>query len=83
MRVPKGHLKFLIPVSFFNILLWHVFSAWGISLLESGQASIIAYTMPLWAVIFSIILNKEKPHLQNENPENLPNQAPTQRRRFR
>ena len=64
MRVPKGHLKFLIPVSFFNILLWHVFSAWGISLLESGQASIIAYTMPLWAVIFSIILNKEKPHLQ-------------------
>ena len=64
MRVPKNHLKFLIPVSFFNILLWHVFSAWGISLLESGQASIIAYTMPLWAVIFSIILNNDKPHLQ-------------------
>ena len=36
-----------------NITLWHVFSAFGIKLLGGGQASIIAYTMPLWAVLFS------------------------------
>ena len=45
-------------------MIWHIFSAWGIRLLASGQASIIAYTMPLWAVLFSILINKEHPTAQ-------------------
>jgi drug/metabolite transporter (DMT)-like permease len=45
-------------------MIWHIFSAWGIRLLASGQASIIAYTMPLWAVLFSILINKDRPTTQ-------------------
>ena len=64
MRVPAGQWKPLIVASLFNVMFWHIFSAWGIRLLASGQASIIAYTMPLWAVLFSMIINKESPTLQ-------------------
>jgi drug/metabolite transporter (DMT)-like permease len=64
MRVPRGQWKPLLIAAMFNIMIWHIFSAWGIRLLASGQASIIAYTMPLWAVVFSMLLNKERPTAQ-------------------
>jgi drug/metabolite transporter (DMT)-like permease len=64
MSVPKGQWKPLILAAVFNVMIWHIFSAWGIRLLASGQASIIAYTMPLWAVVFSMFLNNERPTLQ-------------------
>ena len=64
LDVPAGKWKPLIVASLFNVTIWHIFSAWGIRLLASGQASIIAYTMPLWAVLFSIIINKDHPTAQ-------------------
>jgi len=57
---PKGQWREIILASFLNITLWHVFSAHGIRLLGGGQASIIAYTMPLWAVVFSILFIGER-----------------------
>ena len=57
---PKGQWREIILASFLNITLWHVFSAFGIRLLGGGQASIIAYTMPLWAVVFSIVFLGER-----------------------
>ena len=44
------------PVLFcgsFAILGWMVFSAYGVSLMPAGRASIIAFTMPLWATIIA------------------------------
>ena len=46
----------LRPVLFcgsFAILGWMVFSAYGVSLMPAGRASIIAFTMPLWATIIA------------------------------
>ncbi len=37
----------------FNILGWHLFSGYGVSMIEAGRASIIAFTMPVWAALFS------------------------------
>ncbi len=56
MTVPRGQRKQLFLAATLNVGIWHIFSAWGIRLLGSGQASIIAYTMPLWAVVFSMPL---------------------------
>ena len=64
LSIPAGQLNPLIVASLFNVTIWHIFSAWGIRLLASGQASIIAYTMPLWAVLFSIIINNDHPTTQ-------------------
>ena len=50
------HLDEVGPVLFcgsFAILGWMVFSAYGVSLMPAGRASIIAFTMPLWATIFA------------------------------
>lgn len=37
----------------FAILGWMVFSAYGVSLMPAGRASIIAFTMPLWATFIA------------------------------
>lgn len=59
LRVPAGQWRRLLAASFFNITCWHIFSGFGVSLLASGRASIIGYTMPLWVVPLSMWLLKE------------------------
>jgi drug/metabolite transporter (DMT)-like permease len=58
---PKGQWRLLLIASALNITGWHIFSAMGIRLLGSGHASIIAYTMPLWAVTFAMLFAGERP----------------------
>ena len=38
----------------FNIIGWHLFSGYGVSLMEAGRASIIAFTMPVWASALAV-----------------------------
>ncbi len=49
----------LALVAVFNIVGWHLFSGWGVSLMASGRASIIAFTMPLWAAFLAVWLLAE------------------------
>lgn len=44
----------------FAILGWMVFSAYGVSLMPAGRASIIAFTMPLWATIIAFFVLGER-----------------------
>ncbi len=53
----------LLPISLcalFNICAWNLLSAYGVSIMPAGRASIIAFTMPLWATIFACLLLNEK-----------------------
>jgi drug/metabolite transporter (DMT)-like permease len=59
LRVPAGDLTPLIVTSLINITGWHILSAYGLTLLHAGRAVIIAYTMPLWAILLSRLLLKE------------------------
>jgi drug/metabolite transporter (DMT)-like permease len=43
-----------------NITGWHLFTANGLVHIDAGRASIIAYTMPLWATILSRLILKER-----------------------
>jgi drug/metabolite transporter (DMT)-like permease len=60
LRVPAGDLKPLIITSLINITGWHILSAYGLSMLHAGRAVIIAYTMPLWAILLSRLMLKER-----------------------
>lgn len=60
LRVPAGDLRPLVITSLINITGWHILSAYGISMLHAGRAAIIAYTMPLWAILLSRLLLKEQ-----------------------
>jgi drug/metabolite transporter (DMT)-like permease len=46
----------LLLAALFNVTLWHIFTAYGVSLMPAGRASIIAYTMPAWATLFGVLL---------------------------
>jgi drug/metabolite transporter (DMT)-like permease len=45
----------LVLAALLNVTLWHLFSAYGVSLMAAGRASIIAYTMPAWAMLLSAL----------------------------
>jgi len=50
-RLQPGELGPILLCGCFAILGWMVFSAYGVSLMPAGRASIVAFTMPLWATL--------------------------------
>ncbi len=57
--VPRDQFLWLAAIAPFSIGGWMVFSALGVGLMGSGRAAILAYTMPLWAVLFARFVLKE------------------------
>ena len=60
LRVPRGQWSRLLPIALFNITVWNVCIAYGIGYMTSGRAAILAFTMPLWGVLLSAWLLKER-----------------------
>ncbi len=56
LAIPRGERGPLALVALFNITGWHLCSAYGLTLIPAGRGAIIAYTMPLWTVIFGRVL---------------------------
>jgi drug/metabolite transporter (DMT)-like permease len=54
IRVPRGQLGPLLINSLLNITGWHILSAYGLQHMDAGRASIIAFTMPLWAALMAV-----------------------------
>lgn len=60
LRVPRDHWVPLIIAGLFNVGAWLYLSAVGVTMIEAGRASLIAYTMPVWAFLMGIPLLGEK-----------------------
>ena len=56
MAVRRHEIGPLILAALLNVTLWHLFSAYGVSLMAAGRASIIAYTMPAWAMLLGAVV---------------------------
>jgi len=52
-RLRSGEIGPILLCGSFAILGWMVFSAYGVSLMPAGRASIVAFTMPLWATLIA------------------------------
>jgi len=50
-RVPRTHWSWLVLIAMLNFAVWNVCAAYGIRMLSSGRAVILAYTMPVWGVL--------------------------------
>ena len=61
LAVPKGQWARLWLLAFFNITGWNMLVAFGLTLIPSGRAAILAYTMPVWAIPLSVWLLGERP----------------------
>lgn len=53
ISAPRAAWPPLLVSALFNVTGWHAFSAFGIRAMESGRASVIAFTMPLWAALLA------------------------------
>lgn len=60
LHVPRDNLSLLLAISLLNITLWHLLSAYGLAMIGAGRAVIIAFTMPLWAVLLSSLILKDQ-----------------------
>lgn len=63
--IPRRELVPLLLCTLVNIVAWHLLSAAGLQLLPAGRASIIAFTMPLWAGLIAWPALGETPTLRN------------------
>lgn len=50
-RVSRSEWRRLAIISIVNVTVWNVLSVYGVALMASGRASILGYTMPMWAVL--------------------------------
>lgn len=61
LRVHRDDLAELLVLVLTNMVLWVVLTTYGVLLLSSGRAAILAYTMPIWAALLGIVLYGEHP----------------------
>ena len=54
--LPTGQWGRLWLLALLNITSWNMLVAFGVGMIESGRAAILAYTMPVWAVPLSVWL---------------------------
>jgi drug/metabolite transporter (DMT)-like permease len=59
VAVPRAWWLRVALLAFFNITGWNVFVVFGVQHLPAGRSSIIAYTLPIWSVLFSLWLLHE------------------------
>jgi drug/metabolite transporter (DMT)-like permease len=56
LAIPRRERGPLALAALFNITVWHLCSAYGLTRIQAGRGAIIAYTMPLWTVILGRVL---------------------------
>jgi drug/metabolite transporter (DMT)-like permease len=55
------HLRLAILLPAVTVTGWHLFSAYGLTLIGGGRAAIIAFTMPFWTMLLSLWWLDERP----------------------
>jgi len=60
LAIPRDQWKRLALIAFFSITCWNVLVVFGLRLIPSGRAAILAYTMPALAIPLSVWLLRER-----------------------
>ena len=60
LRVPRDVWRPLALGGLFNVTGWQILSGYGVRLLGSGQASVVSYTMPVWATLLGVLFLGER-----------------------
>ena len=58
LYVPPQERWLTFKLSLGNMVLWHLGLVMGLTLLKSGRTAIIGYTMPVWALLASVLFFK-------------------------
>ncbi len=60
LLVKRAEVMPLVVASLFNVTGWLGFSGWGLTLLTAGRATVLAYTMPVWAFLAALVILNER-----------------------
>jgi drug/metabolite transporter (DMT)-like permease len=60
LAVPRSEWRRLALLALLNITCWNILIAYGVAMIPSGRAAIIAYTMPVLAIPLSVWLLGER-----------------------
>ncbi len=55
LAVPRAQWLPLCAAALFNVTSWFVLIAYGVKLMASGHASILGFTMPIWAALIGMV----------------------------
>ena len=61
LQVPHGAWPTIVKLALPNLIVWHLLAILAIKMLPSGRAAILGFTMPVWAVVFGLLLFSERP----------------------
>lgn len=59
LKVPRSFWPKLAVLALFNITAWNGLILFGLREMSAGRSSILAYTMPVWAVLLSVTVMRE------------------------
>lgn len=59
IHIPRTMWTKLALLALFNIAGWNGLILFGVAQLPAGRSAILAYTMPIWTVLFSLFLLHE------------------------
>lgn len=58
LHIPVSERWLAFKLGMPNMVLWHLGLIYGVTLLNSGRAAIVGYTMPVWALLASVLMFK-------------------------
>ena len=58
LYVPVSERWLAFKLGMPNMVMWHLGLIYGVALLNSGRAAIVGYTMPVWALLASVVMFK-------------------------
>lgn len=56
IRLPRRDLVPILLVGLFQGVGWNAFSGFGVAMIEAGRAAVLAFTMPVWATLLSVLI---------------------------
>jgi drug/metabolite transporter (DMT)-like permease len=59
IRIERRHWPVVVLSCFLYMVIWNITSTYSAVLLPSGQASVLGFTMPLWAALFGWLFYRE------------------------
>jgi drug/metabolite transporter (DMT)-like permease len=59
VRIPRPWWGRVAALAFFNIAGWNALILFGVQKMPAGRSAILAYTLPIWSVVFSLWLLRE------------------------
>lgn len=59
LRIPRGLWPVVVVLALFNITGWNGLILFGVQQMPAGRSAILAYTMPVWATLVSLMVLHE------------------------